>query len=698
MEQNSENNALFLKQPPRLMGLQTYFQEPPTNGTGTDFTPILKEVFNLRTATQSQVSVIQSASKSVDGLQKEIVLIRKSVANIEKSIANRNKLLVKQTKANREDTEALVNKLIRQIKPEKKPTNLNRTGSKIATGLKNETSKVVSGLLDTLFPGLGKTGITGLIGGAIAGALVGIGGKIATVVGTVVTKAFAPIVALLKTLISNIGTWLKTGASGAVAGAKKGTSKAGSALRSFGAGVATRAKNVGTSLKDFFVAPSKAVTADVLDASGKVVTTTTGKISGTSGLSKVIKGGAGKAGLIGAGLQVAMDVPDMIKASKEGKLGQQLAKTGSGVGGTAVGSVIGGAIGTAIAPGVGTVVGSMLGGAIGDWAGRSTAQAIISRREEAKENDAQLQVLNQMLDVQKQQLEAGTKDNKKDNKGVPFGKYLSGDSRFINMKYLGLKGAIPAENSMPFVAQESVRKLKELDTMLDSASIKFKYTSAMGGHTSGGHVKGKKVDLVTQNRVLTPEEYTALFNKGYFGGTTGAIGYEHVKGQNWVTTPKDYEKMWREGRVTMSGNNHYDLFTAESNFTTALNKATTGVNKFTESVTGFAGNLSPKITQLSEHAKAKNAEIEAKMSTMDARVASYGKTGNKFYEHQTQMEVERAYEKAYAEATKAGKTIKEYKPPQYGTEGMGAIRKYASTVPPDTDMTLMEIGQTMFQQ
>ena len=67
-----------------------------------------------------------------------------------------------------------------------------------------------------------------------------------------------------------------------------------------------------------------------------------------------------------------------------------------------------------------------------------------------------------------------------------------------------------------------------------------------------------KVDVVGQS--WTPEQYRAMYNKGFFGGNTGALGYEYKIGQTWVTTPEMYEKLYKErGGKMMGGNNHYDL-------------------------------------------------------------------------------------------------------------------------------------------
>ena len=86
----------------------------------------------------------------------------------------------------------------------------------------------------------------------------------------------------------------------------------------------------------------------------------------------------------------------------------------------------------------------------------------------------------------------------------------------------------------------------------------------MGGHKVGsGHYKGNKIDFQTRGSVLTPAEYEQLFKLGYFGGNTGALGYEHKnsKGQTVGATPSEYKKLHEQRQVFMGGKNgnHYDF-------------------------------------------------------------------------------------------------------------------------------------------
>lgn len=133
----------------------------------------------------------------------------------------------------------------------------------------------------------------------------------------------------------------------------------------------------------------------------------------------------------------------------------------------------------------------------------------------------------------------------------------------VDMRSMGLKGGIWNGNSVPFISKNNVDSVRYLDDYLSNNGIKFLYTSAMGGqHKSSnsglGHGDGSKGDLQTQSRVLTPTEYKHLFDMGYFGNGTGAVGYEYG-GKTTVTTPEEYNKLYRAGKVTMANGNHYDL-------------------------------------------------------------------------------------------------------------------------------------------
>lgn len=124
-------------------------------------------------------------------------------------------------------------------------------------------------------------------------------------------------------------------------------------------------------------------------------------------------------------------------------------------------------------------------------------------------------------------------------------------SRIVNGKETG--------NTSPYVAAENAGKLKLLDDLLSAGNHKQLYTSAMGGHKVGtGHYKGNKVDVQTRGKVLSPSEYQKLWDLGYIGHGTGAVGYEFDKSGK-ITTPEKYKEMFDKGLVNMSNGKHYDL-------------------------------------------------------------------------------------------------------------------------------------------
>lgn len=134
----------------------------------------------------------------------------------------------------------------------------------------------------------------------------------------------------------------------------------------------------------------------------------------------------------------------------------------------------------------------------------------------------------------------------------------------VAMKNMGLRGSIWSENSIPYIAAANAGNLKALDNYVSGKGHSLIYTSAMGGHKVGsGHYKGNKIDFQTRGSVLTPAEYEQLFKLGYFGGNTGALGYEHKnsKGQTVGATPSEYKKLYEQGQVFMGGKNgnHYDF-------------------------------------------------------------------------------------------------------------------------------------------
>ena len=159
---------------------------------------------------------------------------------------------------------------------------------------------------------------------------------------------------------------------------------------------------------------------------------------------------------------------------------------------------------------------------------------------------------------------------------------------------LGLRGSIWSQNSVPYIAAANAGNLKALDNYLAGSGHKFTYTSAMGGHAVGtGHYKGNKIDFQTQGSVLTPAEYEQLFRLGYFGGNTGALGYErkNSKGKSIGTTPEEYKKLYNAGQVFMGGKtgNHYDFTVANGTETVEATKREQATSELRDGLAKLVG-------------------------------------------------------------------------------------------------------------
>jgi uncharacterized membrane protein len=320
--------------------------------------------------------------------------------------------------------------------------------------------------------------------------------------------------------------------------------------------------------------------------------------------------------------EIANDIT-LTQAQKDRKRLGEHAKSGAKIGATS-GALIGAAIGTFIAPGIGTAIGGALGGAIGGaglgalvgslkplggmmrHGLASLGEKITTGAKWAVENKDKIMArINPVLDIIKTVLETafpffslvklfinkitgsdwfkrlfGDKspnDNEgggggtpisldKTKGGRPVDKQLV-DLRDANSLYgVNLKGSIQNAgsqwgNSKPWTRKENLATFAYLDNTLADMGINAVYSSNMGGsHKKGekSHGHGDKVDVVGQS--WTPEQYRAMYNRGFFGGNTGALGYEYKIGQTWVTTPDMYEKLYKErGGKMMGGNNHYDL-------------------------------------------------------------------------------------------------------------------------------------------
>lgn len=118
--------------------------------------------------------------------------------------------------------------------------------------------------------------------------------------------------------------------------------------------------------------------------------------------------------------------------------------------------------------------------------------------------------------------------------------YLKGNPNLVHMGSLGLAGTIDKGNSVPLTTRENASNIQFLDAFLQSKGYKVSYTSNMGGAHKGGaksHASGNKMDFQLFDPVtgkamkLRPEDEAILRSMGYWGGNTGALGWEPVKGQ-----------------------------------------------------------------------------------------------------------------------------------------------------------------------
>jgi hypothetical protein len=109
---------------------------------------------------------------------------------------------------------------------------------------------------------------------------------------------------------------------------------------------------------------------------------------------------------------------------------------------------------------------------------------------------------------------------------------------YVNMKDLGLKGTIDKGNSDPRTLKQNAQHVQQLDHLLSTWGFDIKYTSNMGGkHATGGksHGSGNKVDLQLfkngKAAHLSEAQLNILKQLGYWGGSTGALGWEKNAGQ-----------------------------------------------------------------------------------------------------------------------------------------------------------------------
>ena len=149
------------------------------------------------------------------------------------------------------------------------------------------------------------------------------------------------------------------------------------------------------------------------------------------------------------------------------------------------------------------------------------------------------------------------------------------DMRTLKEKY-GLKGTIAKDNSVPWLKKENVGAMLQLDSMLNQWGYDVVYTSNMGGSHAGGsksHASGNKVDLqLFKNGKpvhLSGNELNQLKAKGYWGGATGALGWEPHANQTGgghydLTDSASFVKVDRSNEAINSAISRYEKGQAEA--------------------------------------------------------------------------------------------------------------------------------------
>ena len=162
-----------------------------------------------------------------------------------------------------------------------------------------------------------------------------------------------------------------------------------------------------------------------------------------------------------------------------------------------------------------------------------------------------------------------------DRRAKPLANSDYEDMRTLKEKY-GLKGAIAKDNSVPWLKKENVGAMLQLDSMLNQWGYDVVYTSNMGGSHAGGsksHASGNKVDLqLFRNGKpvhLSENELNQLKAKGYWGGATGALGWEphanQVGGGHYdLTDSASFVKVDRSNEAINSAISKYEKDQAEA--------------------------------------------------------------------------------------------------------------------------------------
>ena len=162
-----------------------------------------------------------------------------------------------------------------------------------------------------------------------------------------------------------------------------------------------------------------------------------------------------------------------------------------------------------------------------------------------------------------------------DRRAKPLANSDYEDMRTLKEKY-GLKGTIAKDNSVPWLKKENVGAMLQLDSMLNQWGYDVVYTSNMGGSHAGGsksHASGNKVDLqLFKNGKpvhLSANELNQLKAKGYWGGATGALGWEphanQVGGGHYdLTDSASFVRVDRSNEAISSAISKYEKDQAEA--------------------------------------------------------------------------------------------------------------------------------------
>lgn len=713
MENGNSDTPMFLKQPPRLMGLNNYFVQPSSDNNGntisdTSITPILKEVYNLKTQTQTVLTNFQSdIDDNITDIKKELILLRKSFVSLHdltKQTAKKQ-LELQEKEAKRQ---ALSDRYKQQLE---KRSSYESTKSSGRSGIQGRDvlsgrmgGTIVEGLLDTLFPGLGRAGLTRGLTKLVGKSLGIIGVLFGKTTQTLLSKNFYKSIGkIFTTSFTKLFRGLKVGSKGLFTFLAGKTADATLGLRKIGSSLVSGFKKLGATLWK----PSKTTKADVLDAEGNVIGQTTATEKGGLTKTGMIATGIGGAALLGGTafaiwksiqknsneqldiLEGSKDIQqEQLDGFKDGSWFSDLGKHFKGLmsfGKDAQGNEIDPTELTALErkkawdkahPVLSTIgrlnpLGAVVNGVTDTMSIMDTVGAMKDAKEAKEAGYPTLDVPNIGKNLVRMQ------------------DIISPVSKVDPARYNKATGKWEG-NTAPYTLAQNAKYVKQLDDFFTTRGYRPVYTSNMGGHTSGGHVKGNKVDVQLFDKVgravkLSQAELAELRKSGYWGGSTGALGWEAVSGQ--------------------VGGGHYDLFVGLSGATGALSKFSGAVNNATDALkTGFLDFIEQNVGNLQDYLA--KLQIKDASSDYDARTAGYNQMASGISTYETQME-RQAREKAEFESD--SKNIGKKYIPQPGELETQVIPVMNYGTTPTTfnadtsvtargiDMTLLEFTQLMFQ-